>query len=59
MAKKNGIRELIVEASEEALNAALTKRKVPADHVISVMLEPGAVLAIGDSGPKYRVIYRT
>ena len=52
------VREIVVAAEERALNAALEQHDVAAERIISVMLEPGAALAIGDHGPRYRVLYR-
>jgi hypothetical protein len=52
------VREIVVAAEETALNAALERHEVSPERIISVMLEPGATRAIGDHGPKYRVLYR-
>jgi hypothetical protein len=52
------VRELIVPANEQALNAALMQQQVQPEKIISVMLEPGNTLRIGDNGPTYRVLYR-
>jgi hypothetical protein len=52
------IREIVVAADEAALNQALADRGVEPDKIVSVMLQPGQSMAIGDHGPKYRVLYR-
>jgi hypothetical protein len=52
------VRELIVRATEEALNQALGEHGIQPDHILSIMFEPGSHMAIGDYWPKYRVIYR-
>jgi hypothetical protein len=52
------VRELIVPANEQALNEAITQQQIQPDKIISVMLEPGNTLKIGDNGPTYRVLYR-
>jgi hypothetical protein len=53
------IREIVVSATEEALNAAIAERGIAPDKIISVIYEPRKELAIGDYGAKYRVIYRS
>jgi hypothetical protein len=53
-----GVREIVVPASEEALNAAIAEHRIEPDRIISVMLQSGQHLAVGDYEPKYRVIYR-
>ena len=52
------IREIVVAANEAALNEALAENRIEAEKIISVMLQPGQHMAIGDHGPKYRVVYR-
>jgi hypothetical protein len=52
------VRELVVPATEEALNRALAQAGVQADEILSIMWQPGSHMAIGDHWPKYRVIYR-
>jgi hypothetical protein len=52
------VREIVVAADEAALNTALMQNQVQPEKIISVMLQPGGHMAIGDSGPKYRVLYR-
>jgi hypothetical protein len=52
------VREIVVPANEAALNAAITENQIEPQKIISVMLQPGKQLAIGDYGPKYRVLYR-
>ena len=51
------VRELLVSATEEELNQALRERRIQPDRILSIMLEPGTLIA-GGSGPRYRVIYR-
>lgn len=58
MAIERKIREIVVAADESALNQAITENQIQPDKIISVMLQPGQSLAIGDHGPKYRVLYR-
>ena len=38
--------------------ALIAERQIAPDSIISVMLQPGSGMAIGDSEAKYRVIYR-
>jgi hypothetical protein len=52
------IREIIVPADASALNEALSENQIEPEKIISVMLQPGQHMAIGDYGPKYRVVYR-
>jgi hypothetical protein len=52
------IREIIVPADASALNEALAENQIEPEKIISVMLQPGQHMAIGDYGPKYRVVYR-
>jgi hypothetical protein len=52
------IRELVVPATEEALNAAVTEHDIEPDKIISVIFQPRRELAIGDYEAKYRLIYR-
>jgi hypothetical protein len=53
-----GVRELIVAADQDALNVALEQNQIRPEKIISVIWQDGQSLAIGDHGPKYRVIYR-
>jgi hypothetical protein len=53
------IREVVVNATEDALNAAVTEHQIEPDKIISVILQPRKELAIGDYAAKYRLIYRT
>jgi len=53
------IREIVVPATEQALNAAVMKNQIEPDKIISVILQPRNPLAIGDYEAKYRLIYRT
>ena len=52
------IRELVVPANEDALNAAVVEHQIEPDKIISVILQPRHTLAIGDYEAKYRLIYR-
>jgi hypothetical protein len=52
------LRELVVPATEEALNRVLAETGVQPDQILSIMLQPGSHMAIGDHWPTYRVIYR-
>jgi hypothetical protein len=58
MATALSVRELIVPANEQALNTAITQQQIQPEKIISVILEPGNTVHIGDNGPKYRVLYR-
>ncbi len=51
------IRELVVDASEDALNHALFEHKVSPSKIVAVMLQPAPPAAGDDNKPKYRVIY--
>jgi hypothetical protein len=53
------IREVVVNATEDALNAAVTQHQIEPDKIISVIFQPRRELAIGDYHAKYRLIYRT
>jgi hypothetical protein len=53
------IREVVIPATETALNAAVAEHDIAPGRIISVVYLPGQALAIGDHGPKYRLIYRT
>jgi hypothetical protein len=53
------IREVVVNATEDALNAAVTQHQIEPDKIISVIFQPRRELAIGDYCAKYRLIYRT
>jgi hypothetical protein len=52
------VREIVVSANEAALNEALIENQIEPDKIISVMLQQGQSMAIGEHGPKYRVVYR-
>jgi len=58
MATASAVREIVVSANEEALNAAIMENQIQPEKIISVMLEPRRQLAIGDYEAKYRVVYR-
>ena len=59
MKNSTRIREVVVSATEEALNAAVAEYHIEPDKIISVIFQPGKVLAIGDYQAKYRLLYRT
>jgi len=59
MKNSASIRELVVSATEDALNAAVAEHQIEPDKIISVIFLPRRELAIGDYGAKYRLIYRT
>jgi hypothetical protein len=58
MTTLTSVRELIVTANQEALNAAITEHQIEPEKIISVIWLPGKHLAIGDYEPKYRILYR-
>jgi len=58
MKNSQALKEIIVKADEDSLNSAIAEKQIAPDSIISVMLQPGSGLAIGDSEAKYRVIYR-
>ena len=53
------IREVVVNATEDALNTAVIQHQIEPDKIISVIFQPRRELAIGDYAAKYRLIYRT
>jgi hypothetical protein len=59
MKNSASIRELVVSATEDALNAAIAEHQIGPDKIISVIFLPRRELAIGDYEAKYRLIYRT
>ena len=52
------VREIVVAATEEALNIAITENQIQPEKIISVILQPAKHLAVGDYKAKYRVLYR-
>jgi hypothetical protein len=50
------IREVIVNATDDVLNAAVTEYQIEPDKIISVIFQPRRELAIGDYKAKYRLI---
>jgi len=52
------VREIVVAATTEALNTAITENQIEPDKIISVILQPARSLAVGDYEAKYRVLYR-
>ena len=58
MKNSQAVKEIIVKADEASLNNAIAEKQIAPESIISVMLQPGSGLAIGDSEAKYRVIYR-
>jgi chorismate mutase len=58
MAKSASIREIVVPATQDALNLAVTENQIQPEKIISVIFQPQRELAIGDYEAKYRVIFR-
>ena len=58
MKNSSSIREVVVNATEDALNAALVELHIELDRIIAVIFVPRRELAIGDYEAKYRLIYR-
>jgi hypothetical protein len=58
MKNSQALKEIVVKADEAALNNAIVAKQIAPDSIVSVMLQPGSGVAIGDSEAKYRVIYR-
>jgi hypothetical protein len=58
MKNSQALKEIVVKADEAALNNAIVEKQIAPDSIVSVMLQPGSGVAIGDSEAKYRVIYR-
>jgi hypothetical protein len=59
MKNSQALKELVVKADEASLNNAMAEKHIAPENIVSVMLQPGSGLAIGESGEaKYRVIYR-
>ena len=52
------LKEIVVKADEQSLNSAIAEKQIAPENIVSVMLQPGSGVAIGDSEAKYRVIYR-
>jgi hypothetical protein len=59
MKNSTSIRELVVSATEDALNAAIAEHQIESDKIISVIFQLRRKLAIGDYEAKCRLIYRT
>jgi hypothetical protein len=55
MKNSQALKEIVVKADEESLNSAIAERQIAPEDIVSVMLQPGSGLAIGDSEAKYRV----
>jgi len=53
------IREIVIPANEEALNAAIIEHQIDPDRIVTIILHQRRALAIGDYEAKYRLIYRT
>ncbi len=51
------IGEIVVPANMEAVNAAVAEHRIEPDQIISGIVRPQRVLAIGDYEEKYRIIY--
>ena len=58
MKNSQALKEIVVKADEASLNNAIAEKHIAPESIVSVMLQPGSGLAIGDSEAKYRVIYR-
>ena len=58
MKNSQALKEIIVKANADSLNDAIAEKHIAPENIVSVTLEPGSGLAIGDSEAKYRVIYR-
>jgi hypothetical protein len=58
MKNSQGLKEIVIKADEAALNNMIAEKRIAPDSIVSVMLQPGSGVAIGDSEAKYRVIYR-
>ena len=59
MKNSQALKEIVVKADEASLNDAIAERNIEPQNIVSVMLQPGSGLAIGDTAEaKYRVIYR-
>ena len=58
MKNSQALKEVIVKADEESRNNVIAEKHIAPEGIISVMLQPGSGMAIGDSEAKYRVIYR-
>jgi hypothetical protein len=59
MKNSQALKEIVTKADEDSLNSAIAERNIAPENIVSVMLQPGSSLAIGDSAEaKYRVIYR-
>ena len=52
------VREIVVAATADALNTAITENQIQPEKIISVILQPAKHLAVGDYEAKYRVLYR-
>jgi hypothetical protein len=59
MRNSQSIKEVVVTANEDALNAAVAEHQIEPEKIISVIFQPRRELAIGDYEAKYRLIYRT
>ena len=53
------MREIIVKADEDSLNAAIAEHHIAPENIVTVIYQAGSKVAIGDYEAKYRVIYRT
>ena len=52
------LEEFIVKADIESLNDAIAEKHISPEKIVSVLFHSAEVMAIGDSGAKFRVIYR-
>ena len=58
MKNSQALKEIVVKADETSLNNAIAEKNIAPENIVSVMLQPGSGIAVGDSEAKYRVIYR-
>jgi len=59
MKNSQALKELVTKADEESLNSAIAAKHIAPESIVSVMLQPGSGLAMGEAAEaKYRVIYR-
>ena len=52
------IRELVTDASVQAINLALAQHRIPASQIVGVLREQAAGAGVGDTKALYRVLYR-
>ena len=59
MGPLTSVRELLLPANGNALDAAVARYRIQPERVISVIWLPGGYAGIGDGEPKYRILYRS